>query len=68
MQAAVALPLFTYSTGWTKARGIAFGLGLQAIEASVGVGVGLIFLGAEGLSVAMLKVMPRRLAGGVSRG
>ena len=31
---------------------------MQAIEASVGVGVGLIFLAREGLSVAMLKVMP----------
>ena len=57
VQAAVALPLFTYY-GVAKARGIAFGFGLQAIEASVGVGVGLIFLAREGLSVAMLKVMP----------
>jgi uncharacterized membrane protein YbhN (UPF0104 family) len=57
VQAAVALPLFTYY-GVAKARGIAFGFGLQAIEASVGIGVGLIFLAREGLSVAMLKVMP----------
>jgi uncharacterized protein (TIRG00374 family) len=57
VQAAVALPLFTYY-GVAKARGIAFGFGLQAIEASVGVGVGLIFLAREGLSVAMLRVMP----------
>jgi len=28
------------------------------IEASVGVGVGLIFLAREGLSFAMLRVMP----------
>jgi hypothetical protein len=40
------------------ARGFAFGIGLQAIEASVGVGVGMIFLAREGLSFAMLKRMP----------
>jgi hypothetical protein len=57
VQAAIALPLFT-SYGVAKAKGIAFGFGLQAIEASVGLGVGLIFLGREGLSFAMLKVMP----------
>jgi len=57
VQAAVALPLFTYY-GVPKANGIAFGFGLQAIEASVGVGMGLIFLAREGLSFAMLKVMP----------
>src|SRR4029453_3500455 len=57
VQAAVALPLFQYY-GVAKANGIAFGFGLQAIEASVGVGVGLIFLAREGLSFAMLRVMP----------
>ena len=57
VQAAVALPLFTYY-GVPKANGIAFGFGLQAIEASVGIGMGLIFLAREGLSFAMLKVMP----------
>jgi uncharacterized protein (TIRG00374 family) len=57
VQAAVALPLFTYY-GVDKARGIAFGFGLQAIEASVGISVGLIFLAREGLSIAMLRVMP----------
>jgi hypothetical protein len=57
VQAAVALPLATYY-GVAKGTGIAFGFGLQAIEASVGVGVGLIFLAREGLSFAMLKVMP----------
>ena len=57
VQAAVALPLSQYY-GVAKANGIAFGFGLQAIEASVGVGVGLIFLAREGLSFAMLKVMP----------
>ena len=38
--------------------GVAYGFGLQAIEASVGIGVGLIFLAREGLSFAMLRVMP----------
>jgi uncharacterized membrane protein YbhN (UPF0104 family) len=56
VQAAVALPLIAY--GVAKAHGIAFGFGLQAIEASVGVGVGMLFLAREGLSFAMLRVMP----------
>ena len=56
VQAAVALPLVQY--GVSYARGFAFGIGLQAIEASVGVGVGMIFLAREGLSFAMLKRMP----------
>ena len=57
VQAAVALPLFSYY-GVAKANGIAFGFGLQIIEASVGISVGLLFLAREGLSVAMLRVMP----------
>jgi hypothetical protein len=57
LQAAIALPLNTYYNV-ARATGIAFGFGLQAIEASVGIGVGLVFLAREGLSVAMLKVMP----------
>ena len=56
VQAAIALPLVQY--GVPYAKGFAFGLGLQAIEASVGVGVGLIFLGREGLSFARLREMP----------
>jgi hypothetical protein len=56
VQAAVALPLVQY--GVPYARGFAFGLGLQAIEASVGVGIGLVFLAREGLSYASLKRMP----------
>jgi uncharacterized membrane protein YbhN (UPF0104 family) len=57
LQAAIALPLRQY--GVPYARGFAFGLGLQAIEASVGVGIGLIFLAREGLSLATLREMPR---------
>jgi glycosyltransferase 2 family protein len=56
VQAAVALPLISY--GVAKARGVAYGFGLQAIEASVGVGVGMLFIAREGLSFAMLRVMP----------
>jgi uncharacterized protein (TIRG00374 family) len=55
LQAAVALPLVEYGVGY--ARGFAFGIGLQAIEASVGVALGLLFLAREGLSFAMLKRM-----------
>ena len=56
LQAVVALPLRSY--GVAAGTAIAFGFGLQAIEASVGVGVGLIFLAREGLSFAMLRRMP----------
>jgi uncharacterized protein (TIRG00374 family) len=56
LQAAVALPLVSY--GIDYAHGFAFGIGLQAVEASVGVGVGLLFLAREGLSFAMLRHMP----------
>ena len=41
--------------GVRYAEAFAFGIGLQAIEASVGVGVGLVFLAREGLSFAMLR-------------
>jgi uncharacterized membrane protein YbhN (UPF0104 family) len=56
VQAAVAAPLKQY--GVDIPHGVAFGIGLQAIEASVGVGVGLIFLAREGLSYAILKQIP----------
>jgi uncharacterized protein (TIRG00374 family) len=56
LQIAIAVPLRRYGVGY--ALGIAFGIGLQAIEASVGIGVGLVFLAGEGLSFAMLRVMP----------
>jgi uncharacterized protein (TIRG00374 family) len=57
LQAAIAIPLRQY--GVPYARGFAFGIGLQAIEASVGVGIGLVFLAREGLSLATLREMPR---------
>ena len=56
LQAAIALPLRNY--GVQAGRAIAFGFGLQLIEASVGIGVGMIFLAREGLSLAMLRQMP----------
>jgi uncharacterized protein (TIRG00374 family) len=55
LQAAIALPLVSYGVAY--ARGFAFGIGLQAIEASVGIGIGLLFLAREGISYAMLKGM-----------
>jgi glycosyltransferase 2 family protein len=56
LQAVVALPLRSY--GVPYATGIAFGLGLQVVEMSVGVGLGLLFLMREGLSLATLRQMP----------
>ena len=56
VQVAIASALVGYGVAY--ARGVAYGFGLQAIEASVGIGVGLIFLAREGLSFAMLKGMP----------
>src|SRR5205085_2761081 len=57
LQAAIALPLRSYGVAYGK--GFAFGIGLQAIEASVGVGIGLVFLAREGLSLATLREMPQ---------
>jgi glycosyltransferase 2 family protein len=56
VQAAIALPLTSYGVAYGV--GIAFGFGLQAIEASVGIGIGLVFLAREGLSFASLRRMP----------
>ena len=56
LQAAVALPLVQYGIAYSS--GFAFGLVLQAVEVSVGVGVGLIFLAREGLSFATLRDFP----------
>ena len=58
VQAAIAIPLSQYYNV-PRATGIAFGFGLQAIEASVGVGIGLVFLAREGLSLATLREMPQ---------
>jgi uncharacterized membrane protein YbhN (UPF0104 family) len=56
VQVAIASALVGYGVPYSV--GVAYGFGLQAIEASVGIGVGLLFLAREGLSVAMLRVMP----------
>ncbi len=56
VQAAIALSLLSYGVAY--GHGFAFGIGLQAIEASVGVALGLLFLAREGFSFAMLKRMP----------
>lgn len=53
LQAAVALPLTQYGVAY--GTGFAFGLALQALEMSVGVGVGIVSLMREGLSFASLK-------------
>ena len=56
LQAVVALPLVSYGVAYST--GIAFGLGLQVLEMSVGVGMGLFFLTREGLTLANLRRMP----------
>ena len=55
LQAAVALPLRRYGVAY--GTGFAYGLVLQAVEMSVGVGIGLLFLAREGISFAMLRRM-----------
>jgi glycosyltransferase 2 family protein len=56
LQAVIALPLVSYGVAYST--GIAFGLGLQVLEMSVGAGLGLLFLMREGLSLATLRRMP----------
>ena len=56
LQAAVALPLAGY--GIESGRAVAFGVGMQAIEVSVGLSLGLLFLAREGLSIAALRQSP----------
>jgi uncharacterized membrane protein YbhN (UPF0104 family) len=53
VQAGIAVSLAQYGVGY--ANGFAYGIGLQAIEASVGIGIGTVFLAREGLSYGMLK-------------
>jgi hypothetical protein len=56
-QAATALALLPYGVSYQT--GFLYGIGLQAIEASVGVGLGLLYLAREGISFAMLKQIPK---------
>jgi uncharacterized membrane protein YbhN (UPF0104 family) len=53
VQAAVAVSLAQYNVPYAK--GFAFGIGLQLIEASVGIGIGTVFLAREGISIATLR-------------
>jgi glycosyltransferase 2 family protein len=55
VQAAIAVSLSQYGVAY--GRGFAYGIGLQAIEASVGVGIGTLFLAREGLTYGTLKQM-----------
>ena len=59
LQAAVAVPLAHYY-GVDYGHAFAFAVGLQVMEASVGVGVGLVFLAREGLSFAVLRGMGKQ--------
>jgi uncharacterized membrane protein YbhN (UPF0104 family) len=56
LQAAIAFALLSYGVAYP--HGFAYGIGLQAIEASVGIGLGGLFLAREGFSFAMLRRMP----------
>ena len=55
VQAAVALPLRNYGVAYPV--GFAYGIVLQAIEIACGVGLGLLAIAREGISVAMLRRM-----------
>ncbi len=52
-QAAIALPLIAY--GIPYSHGFAYGIGLQAIESSVGYVLGIVFLVREGLTLGRLR-------------
>lgn len=52
-QAAIALPLIAY--GIPYSHGFAYGIGLQAIESSVGYVLGIVFLAREGLTLGRLR-------------
>ena len=52
-QAAIALPLVGYGVPYS--RGFAYGIGLQAIESSVGYVFGIVFLVREGLTLGSLR-------------
>ena len=66
LQAAVALPLIGY--GISYSRGFACGIGIQGIDASVGVAYGLGFLAREGIGFAILRETRQTAAEKVSSG
>jgi uncharacterized protein (TIRG00374 family) len=53
-QIAIALAL-TNAYGIAQSKAVSFGVGLQAIEVGLGVGLGLFFLSEEGLSLAEVR-------------
>jgi uncharacterized protein (TIRG00374 family) len=55
VQAAVAIPLRNYGVPYST--GFAYGLALQALEMACGVGLGLLALAREGISLAVLRRM-----------
>jgi hypothetical protein len=55
VQAAVAFPLRNYGVAYPV--GFAYGIVLQAIEIACGVGLGLLAIAREGISIAMLRRM-----------
>ena len=55
VQAAAALPLRNYGVPYST--GFAYGLALQALEMACGVGLGLLALAREGISLAVLRRM-----------
>jgi hypothetical protein len=57
LQAAIALPLIGYGIAYT--HGFAFGIGLQAIEASVGIALGTAFFLHEGFSLTLSSARTR---------
>ncbi len=61
-QAAIALPLLAYGVAY--ALGFAYGIGLQAIESSVGYVLGVVFLAREGLTLTGLRSSAVLRAGG----
>ena len=61
LQAAVAVPLGWFGVAY--ANGLAFGIGLQATETTIGVTLGLICLAREGMSLADLKRTPATAVG-----
>lgn len=65
-QAAVALPLIAYGVAY--AHGFAYGIGLQAIESSVGYVAGVAFLLREGLTLRGLNALSVRPAAEPSGG
>jgi uncharacterized protein (TIRG00374 family) len=64
VQAAVALPLRNYGVAYPV--GFAYGIVLQAIEIACGIGLGLIAIAREGISVAMLRRMEAEEESGAS--